>query len=327
MGSAFRLGRLVAHCPGVIDETLLQLCASQYGAVSHRQLINDLRMSSSGIHRTKSAGLLLPVTSKVMRIASSPESFLMRCMATQLHTESRGFLSGWTAGRLRGMRAMPTRSIHYTVPQDAHIEVPSWVSLHRTRWYSAIDDRESLDDGLIVAVPQRMLFALGAAFNQHRFERSAEDAWHLGLTSPSEMAAYLERHRCRGKDGVSRVERWLERALVQQRPAQSGLERELIQALEHAGLPAATRQYPLVLRSGEKIHLDIAWPTIRLGVEPGASWWHGGDDGQRRDQTRDRACGELGWHVIRLDERLRDDIAATARQIRRIHQRRALDVS
>ena len=311
----------------MIDKALLQLCASQYGVVANRQLTDDLQMSTSGIHRTKASGLLVPVTSKVMRIASSRESFLMRCKALQLHTEAEGFLSGPTAGRLRGLRAMPTRSIHYTVPEEAHLGFPTWVSLHRTRWFSAADDREPLDDGLLVAVPERMLFALGAEFNQHRFERSAEDAWHLGLTSPAEMAVYLERHRCQGKDGVSRVERWLEHALAQYRPAQSGLERELIQSLAGAGLPTPARQHPLVLQSGETIHLDIAWPAIRLAVEPGASWWHGGDDGQRRDQTRDRACGELGWLVIRLDERLRDDIAATARQIRRIHQRRTLDAS
>ncbi|MDX2378832.1 MAG: hypothetical protein QNM02_03640 [Acidimicrobiia bacterium] len=310
----------------MIDETVLQLFAKQYGVIANRQLVDELRMSTSRVHRLKSAGLLVPVTSSVLRITSSPESFRMRCMAVQLHTAGCGFLSGWTAGRLRGLRGMPTRSIHYTIPERAHVALPDWVSVHRTRWYCPDDDREKLDDGLIVSIPQRMLFSLGAAFNQHRFERAAEDAWHLELTNPTEMADYLERHRCRGKDGVSRIERWLEHALVQRRPAQSGLERELIQSLVHAGLPTPIRQHPLLLPSGETIHLDISWPAIRLAVEPGASWWHGGDQRQRRDQARDRACSEMGWHVLHLDERLRDDLAGTARQIRRIHDRRTRDV-
>jgi hypothetical protein len=160
----------------VIDEKLLRLCSTQYGAVSNRQLIDDLEMSTSGIHRMKDAGLLVPVTSSVMRIASSGESFLMRCMSMQLHTDGGGYLSGWTAGRLRGLRGMPTRSIHYTVPQHTHFALPTWVSLHRSRWYHDADDRVVLDDGLIVSIPARMLFSLGAAFNQHRFERAAEDA-------------------------------------------------------------------------------------------------------------------------------------------------------
>ena len=67
------------------------------------------------------------------------------------------------------------------------------------------------DSALLVATPMRMLFGLADAFNQFRFERAAEDAWHRGLITPSEAAEYLERHRCRGKDGVSTIERWLER--------------------------------------------------------------------------------------------------------------------
>ena len=62
------------------------------------------------------------------------------------------------------------------------------------------------------------------------------------------------------------------------------------------------RQHPLVLPSGEVIHLDLAWPDVRLAVEPGHSWWHGGDLRQRRDQDRDRACAVVGWHVVRYDE-------------------------
>ena len=44
-----------------------------------------------------------------------------------------------------------------------------------------------------------------------------------------------------------------------------------------AGLPEPIRQHPLLLLTGELIHLDIAWPEVRLAVEPGHSWWHGGD--------------------------------------------------
>jgi hypothetical protein len=221
---------------------------------------------------------------------------------------------------------MPTSTIHYTVPPATRAVLPDWVALHRSRWYRAGRDRETVD-GLRVALPERMLFGLAAAFNQHRFERAAEDAWHLGLTSPAAMAEYLERHRCRGKDGVLTIERWLDNALGQQRPAQSGLEQELLEALVRVGLPAPVRQHPVLLRGGATVHLDIAWPAIRLAIEPGATWWHGGDAGQRRDQQRDLACGELGWQVFRLDESLRDDPMAAARRIRHIHHRRTIDLA
>lgn len=122
------------------------------------------------------------------------------------------------------------------------------------------------------------------------------------------------------------MERWLEGSLDRNRPTQSDLERVLLEALEQRSLPVPERQFPLVLESGEEIHLDIAWPHIRLGVEPGGSWWHGGDEGQRKDQARDRACSELGWTIIRFDETLRDNPGRAADQIERIHRRRTDDL-
>ncbi|MGI9643694.1 MAG: hypothetical protein ACR2O6_00100 [Ilumatobacteraceae bacterium] len=217
---------------------------------------------------------------------------------------------------------MPSAPIFFTVPLGFRRSMPDWVRLLRTSWYVPEHDRTTHPSGLAVAAPCRMLFGLAAELNQFRFERAAEDAWHLGLTTPAEAAAYLERHRCRGKDGVARMESWLEKALDQARPAQSELERDLLDALERVGLPPAVRQHPLTLLDGETIHLDVAWPAIRLAVEPGASWWHGGDAGQRRDQLRDIACGEVGWQVFRLDETLRDDPIGAARRIRVAHRAR-----
>ena len=76
------------------------------------------------------------------------------------------------------------------------------------------------------------------------------------------------------------------------------------------------------LRSGELIHLDIAWPEIRLAVEPGHTWWHGGNVRMSADYARDRACAEVGWQVMRFDEAMRDDLIASAQQIKNTYERR-----
>ena len=139
-------------------------------------------------------------------------------------------------------------------------------------------------------------------FNQFRFERAAEDVWHHGLVSPEQAWDYLQAVRRSGRSGVCRMETWLEKAALRPRPAQSGLELALLSIIEQAGLPEPQRQYPLRLPWGELIHLDLAWPALKLAVEPGHSWWHGGDLRQRHDQARDRACGAMGWLVVRFDE-------------------------
>ena len=241
-------------------------------------------ISRSVIHRARRRGIIDDVTTGVVRIRSTPLSLRGRAMAAQLRSGHDGLISGWTAGYLVGLRSMPTETIHVTVPPTFRRAMPHWIDVHRSAWY----DVDSYDHhGFRLASPMRMLFGLAAAFNQYRFERAAEDAWHLDLISPSEAARYLELHRCRGKDGVRRIERWLEQSCDRARPTQSNLERVLLEALERTGLPRAERQHPLTLATGETIHLDIAWPDIRFAVEPGSSWFHGGDLGQRKDQARE----------------------------------------
>ena len=188
--------------------------------------------------------------------------------------------------------------------------MPGWGRLVRTSWIDESRDVQGpRDDLLRVATPLRMLFGLARTFNDHRFDRAAEDAWHLGLITPQTAADYLDAIRRSGRGGVVRFERWLMKTSLRPRPAQSGLELDVLDAIRRAGLPEPVRQHPLTLRSGEIIHIDLAWPSIRLGVEPGHSWWHGGDLRQRADQARDRACDELGWHIVRCDESVREELS------------------
>lgn len=116
--------------------------------------------------------------------------------------------------------------------------------------------------------------------------------------------------------------KWLEDVGARSRPVQSGLEIDALEASRSAGLPKPERQHPITLLSGEVIHLDIAWPDVRLGIEPGHSWWHGGDLRMRSDQARDRACGEIGWLIVRFDESMSQDLHAAGQQIRRLYQQR-----
>ena len=305
----------------MLDDELLTLAARQHGAISLEQLA-ALGRSRSAVSRARSRGVLVDVAFGVVRIASSPETFRQRCMTLQLQADSVGFIGGTTAARILGLRAMPETPVNYTAPRTFRRTPPSWADLHITRWYDEVADRQVLSDGLVVATPMRMLWGLAATFNQYRFERAAEDAWNLGLVSPPAAADYLERHRCRGKDGVTRLETWLEQALGRSRATQSNLERRLIEALEVVGLPTPERQFPLLLASGEVIHLDIAWPDVKLAVEPGDSAFHSARRAVRRDQARDRACVELGWRVVRFDESIRSDFTAAARQVQRIYASR-----
>lgn len=253
-------------------------------------------------------------------------SFEGRALAAQLAMGATAFVSGPSAGVLHGLRKMPKKRIEITVHEARPSVLPGDHRIVRTSWIDEERDVECRDDGLRVARPLRMLFGLAEQFNQHRFERAAEDAWHKGLITPETAADYLRAIRQSGKTGVLRMEQWLEKTEFRRKPSHSDMELDFVAMIERVGLPAPVRQHPLMLLSGELIHLDLAWPDVRLAVEPGHSWWHGGDLGQRADQARDRACALLGWHVHRYDEDAVRDPAATARELLALYRRRVADL-
>jgi len=304
-----------------MDRALLEMIGRQHGVIARKQLREQFGWSGSRLCRATRRGTFVDVTPSVLRLASTSDTFPMRSMVLQLHLDEQCFLNSTTAARLYGLRSMPTSPVRATVPEATRRACPSWAELARSSWYDAADFSRR-DDGLIVATPLRMLFGLAATLQPFRFARAAEDAWNLQLITPEQAADYLERHRCRGKNGVTTMERWLDGALAQNSPAQSGLEQLLIECLIQVGLPQPVRQHPILLPTGERIHLDIAWPHVRFAVEPGDGRWHSGSIQQRRDQARDRACSEQGWHVVRFDETFREDPMAAARQVQRIYRTR-----
>ena len=108
--------------------------------------------------------------------------------------------------------------------------MPSWGRLVYTSWIDPQRDVQTRPDGVRVASPLRMLFRLAGFFNQHRFERAAEDCWHLGLVTPSCAEDYLAEIRRSGRGGVIRFEDWLVKVSHRPRPSQSALELDVLDA-------------------------------------------------------------------------------------------------
>jgi hypothetical protein len=249
-------------------------------------------------------------------------TFESRAMAVQLHDRRAGALSGPTAARIYGLRQMPSEQIWLRAAGRARCRLPCWVTRTESAWMLADETSVRQQGCWRLLAPAPMLLTLAELFNDHRFHRAAEDAWHLRLVSPNEAAEFLDAHRGRGRRGAARFDRWLARTAARPLPSQSGFELDVLEAVLAAGLPEPQRQFPLRLATGEIIHLDLAWPEVTLAVEPGHSWWHGGDLGSRTDQARDRACGEVGWHVMRYDESYRADLAGVGREVRATYERR-----
>jgi hypothetical protein len=307
---------------GVLDRPdVLRLFAAQFGVATTAQL-GELGVTVRTLARARQRGVVRPVLRTVVELAEFPPTFRQRCMAAQLFGGERSMLDGATAGHLYGLRAMPMRPIRLVTATRRRGDVPDWLDVRNSTWVD-LDDISVRDDGLRIARPLPMLLSLAAHMDDRRFERAAEDAWHLGLATPQQAAVYLARTAGRGRSGFARFARWVERAVGRQRPAQSGLELEVAAAAVAAGIPEPVRQHPVRLTDGTLIHLDLAWPEVRLGIEPGHSWWHGGDRGQRAEQQRKRACAAVGWHVENYDETAARNLRTVGAEIAEIYRQRA----
>ena len=246
-------------------------------------------------------GAFVPIVPGVLRSAAHSETFESRAMAVQLHVEPDGALSGPTAGRLLGLRGDAERH-------------------DRRRRRQASPDlaaRLGVSQPLLVARP-RLRRASGRQLPRPQAAPDAVDAWRR----PSTIIASSERPRTRGTaawrrratlwrsstardrgtSGVARSSDGWNGPWPAPRPSRAVWNTTCWRRSAGVGLPEPVRQHPVRLPSGELIHLDLAWPEVLLGVEPGHSWWHGGDLKMRADMAWDRACGQLGWHIVRYDE-------------------------
>jgi hypothetical protein len=221
---------------------------------------------------------------------------------------------GGTAGRMRGMRDMPSRRIYASVPwRGGRSELPAWVSRRGSNWLT--EDDVEIVNGFRLERPLPMLLSLADRFNQFRFESAAEDAWHLGLVTPADATHYLASVRRSGRHGVKVMETWLRKTGDRSRPVASKFEIKVLNAVRIAGLPEPQKQHPVTLQSGDTIHVDLAWPDVMLGLEPGHSWWHGGDLKQGKDQARSRAANVVGWELMFFDELALADMATVTSDI------------
>jgi hypothetical protein len=301
------------------------LLLTQHGLITKQQVL-AAGFTARTISRALDRGAYEEVLPGVLRSVQHPVTFESRAMAVQLHAGSGAALSGPTAARIYGLRGMFREHVWVRTARRSRARLPKWVTRTESAWLFEGDDVVRERDGWRLLAPAPMLLTLAEIFNDHRFERAAEDAWHLAIVTPHEAADFLDMHHSRGRRGIAGFARWIDKTSARRQPSQSEFELDVLDAVRRAGLPEPERQYPVTLATGEVVHLDLAWPDAQLAVEPGHSWWHGGDLKARADFARDRACGEVGWHVMRYDESARDDLPGLGAEVLSTYRRRRREV-
>lgn len=277
---------------------LNEAISDQHGIVTDGQLAAD-GVERHSRRRLVTAGALVALHDGVYRVSTSPDTFESRCAAACL-ADPTAVISGLAAARLWEFRHV--RSIERPVVLVAHDRTPitKGVLLRRTNRLH-VHDVVQRSDGIRLASPPRAWFDCARDLDDEHFERLTE--WvldrHSSVPTLWRQARELTQ---RGRPGLARVNRVMSQRSDWQRPAGSGIELLVLDALEQRGVGPLVRQYPLRLRTGAVIHPDGADPEARWAVEVDHVTWHGGRFDTQRDKGRDRNARRIGWQVDRVTD-------------------------
>jgi very-short-patch-repair endonuclease len=296
---------------------LLAIARDRHGLITVRELERERVVGRARTTALRS-GLLVPIHEGVYRIGSHPETFEQRCLAACLAAPGTA-TSGPSGARLTGLRRVATEDVH--IIGHASVKLTG-VNSHTTDLLRRGDVR--LIRGIPVLAPLRLLCDLAWYLDDASLESVYEQMLDRRLVSVQSARAAAHRFAARGRPGTVRLRRVLDARPAWLAPADSDLEVRLWRALSEAGV-MCTRQHPVTLDRGAVVHIDMAMPELRLGIEVDHVTWHGGRLDVERDKQRDRDLARLGWQVVRVtDGDVEHRLAATVDDLIAIaHRRRA----
>lgn len=296
--------------------------ARRHGLVTIEEL-RIARVPDHAIRRAVTAGTIARIHAGVYRFTTTPLTFEARCAAACL-ADPDALITGPAAARLWEFR-------HVFRPDEPIVAVPhdrtplhTGVLLRRTNVIDACD-RVERPDAIRVASPARTWFDCARDLDDVRFEKLTEWVLDHHASIPT-LWSTRRRLNQRGRPGLARVNRVLSQRATWQKPAGSGLEVDVLNALRRRGLHGLVQQHPIRLPDGSVVHPDGALPRIRWAVEIDHVTWHGGRSDAQRDKGRDRKLRRVGWQVDRVtDQELAADFDGTIAELVDLVRLRSLE--
>lgn len=224
--------------------------------------------------------------------AALPVDLALRSRAAALLVGPDGALAGFSAAELLGASCGPASAPAEVSCPRPRRSVPGLL-VHRGR----LDpDEIVLRAGTRLTTPARTAYDLARRLDLREAVAAVDTLAHRCSVALDELRELRSRHL--GTPGNRRVEPVLR--LVDPR-SESPMESRIRVPLVLAGMPPEV-QFP-VLAGGRRFRLDLAYPTVRLGVEYDGGH-HRTAEQARRDLEREAMLAAVGWKIIRFDARI-----------------------
>jgi hypothetical protein len=282
---------------------------THHGVVSAEQLVK-LGCPMRTIHRMAARDELVRMQHGVYRSSQWPDE-RMQQMAAACAASPDNLIALTTALKEWNFRRVDDTRIHVLTPHSSTPDLGG-VVVHRCRQIDEVDIVRR-PDGIRLTSAPRSLFdsadILGVSTARSLLEQLLNDRM-CTLGTFIDTAVRLGHPSRPGSRTIQEV--------IASRPKwrkalQSDLEQRVLAEIERQQLPAPVSQCPVLLPTGQLIHLDFGWPDVLVGLEVDDPAWHAGLEDRHRDIGRDRKATRLGWAVARVskidvDCQLRDAI-------------------
>lgn len=257
--------------------------------------VRSLGHPSTTLSRLRDAHIVERVDGRVHGTAGVPMTWERRMLATVLAAGDGARASHRAVARLLGIATYEGAPIELTVPSKRKFARPDAI-VHQSRDLAYVPPIHI--DGIPCTPPRRLAVDIGAVLGETAYTTVIRDLRRSHGVSWKQLAAILELHSRRGRNGCGPLRRQLERY---HGIPDTTLEQVFLDDLIDAGHPPPTCQYVVHQPHGEPFRLDFGWVPVRLDVEIDGPH-HRTVESRRRDARRDAVLRRLGWEVLRFDE-------------------------
>ncbi len=268
-----------------------------------KQLITPAQARRAGVHGSTLAGLtksgvLALIDRRVYGRVGVEMTWERHLLATLLGAGPPAVASHRAVARLLGLATYEGAPLEITVPSKRSFTRPG-VIVHQSRDLAYIPPVHLR--GIPSTPPRRLAVDIGAVLGETAYTTVMRDLRRDHGVSWKQLAAVLELHSRRGRNGCGPLRRQLERYYGLDGIPDTTLEQQFLDLLIDAGYPMPVCQH-IVERPGRRpFRLDFAFLDLWLDVEIDGPH-HRIPEVAARDRRRDAVLERLGWKVLRFDE-------------------------
>lgn len=267
------------------------------------QLLTPAHARTEGVHpstvsRLARAGVLEAVVPSVYGPAGVPRTWERLLRATLLRAGPPARASHRAVARLLRVPTFEGAPLEITIPSKRHFTQPG-VIVHQSRDLSYVPPIHI--DGIPCTPPRRLAVDIGAVLGETAYTTVLRELRRDHGVTWKQLAAILELHSKRGRDGCGPLRRQLERYYGVDGIPDSTLEQQFLDDVIDARFPVPVCQHAVPGPGGVVYRIDFAYLAVLLAIEIDGPT-HELPEVAAKDRRRDAFLRSLGWEVLRFRE-------------------------